>query len=151
MDKKALIGGILGIGLIAVLVWFLFFKKGKDGKAVANKVIPKKDDSSSKTQKNSVQPQQLVINNSGGGGGSLFPLRQGSRGNEVKMLQEALTKAGFDTKGADGGWGKNTQEAFAKAFPNKLGINDLKDLEDTINRLKAMNVAQTLGIFGGGK
>lgn len=38
-------------------------------------------------------------------------LRNGSRGDEVKELQEALTKLGFDTGVADGIFGPNTEKA----------------------------------------
>ncbi|GAA5154448.1 hypothetical protein GCM10023340_38010 [Nocardioides marinquilinus] len=37
---------------------------------------------------------------------------RGSRGEGVTELQERLTAAGYDTKGADGAWGKNTQAAY---------------------------------------
>jgi hypothetical protein len=37
---------------------------------------------------------------------------RGSRGEDVKELQERLTAAGYDTQGADGVWGGNTQAAY---------------------------------------
>ncbi|WP_139977859.1 peptidoglycan-binding domain-containing protein [Nocardioides litoris] len=37
---------------------------------------------------------------------------RGSRGEGVKELQQRLTAAGYDTKGADGVWGKDTQAAY---------------------------------------
>lgn len=37
---------------------------------------------------------------------------RGSRGTDVQALQEKLTAAGYDTKGADGVWGSNTQAAY---------------------------------------
>ncbi len=37
---------------------------------------------------------------------------RGSRGPQVRELQERLTAAGYDTKGADGVWGANTQAAY---------------------------------------
>ncbi|WP_340539582.1 peptidoglycan-binding domain-containing protein [Nocardioides sp. GXZ039] len=37
---------------------------------------------------------------------------RGSRGESVRELQNALTAAGYDTKGADGVWGGNTQAAY---------------------------------------
>ncbi|WP_134764940.1 peptidoglycan-binding domain-containing protein [Nocardioides sp. 1609] len=37
---------------------------------------------------------------------------RGSRGEDVKLLQDKLTAAGYDTKGADGVWGGNTQAAY---------------------------------------
>jgi hypothetical protein len=50
-------------------------------------------------------------------------------------LQEALNKAGFDVGTADGVWGNNTQKGFTAAFPNKLGVNDLKELETLLTEL----------------
>lgn len=37
---------------------------------------------------------------------------RGSRGEGVKELQQRLTSAGYDTRGADGVWGSNTQAAY---------------------------------------
>lgn len=37
---------------------------------------------------------------------------RGSRGEEVRDLQERLTAAGYDTRGVDGQWGGNTQAAY---------------------------------------
>lgn len=37
---------------------------------------------------------------------------RGSSGEEVRELQQRLTDAGYDTRGADGQWGRNTQAAF---------------------------------------
>lgn len=37
---------------------------------------------------------------------------RGSSGEEVRQLQERLTAAGYDTRGADGRWGPNTQAAY---------------------------------------
>lgn len=55
----------------------------------------------------------------GEGTGDLLPtLKKGSRGDEVKLLQETLNKAGYDCGKADGIFGKNTKaavEAFQKA------------------------------------
>jgi hypothetical protein len=127
-NKKMVIGGILGIGLLIGLVWFLFFRKGKSGKTpVANVLQPNQQPQAQPNQQ--PQRQQVVYVNSGGASASTFPLRQGSRGSEVRALQEALNKAGFNVGTADGAWGANTQRGFTAAFPNKLGVNDLKELE----------------------
>lgn len=37
---------------------------------------------------------------------------RGSRGTDVSELQQKLTEAGYDTKGSDGVWGRNTQAAY---------------------------------------
>ena len=37
---------------------------------------------------------------------------RGSRGTDVSELQRRLTEAGYDTKGTDGAWGRNTQAAY---------------------------------------
>ncbi|GAB4494347.1 MAG: hypothetical protein OHK0045_25450 [Raineya sp.] len=123
-NKKVIIGGILGIGLLIGLVWFLFFRKGKTGKTVvANVLQPNQPAQASQPQK------QVVYVNSGGNSASAFPLRQGSKGAEVRALQEALNKAGFNVGAADGAWGANTQKGFVAAFPNKFGVNDFKEFE----------------------
>lgn len=38
---------------------------------------------------------------------------QGDKGADISSLQQKLTDAGYDTKGVDGVWGKNTQAAVA--------------------------------------
>lgn len=38
---------------------------------------------------------------------------RGDKGADITSLQQKLTAAGYDTKGADGVWGKNTQAAVA--------------------------------------
>ena len=127
-NKKVMIGGILGIGLLIGLVWFLFFRKGKTGKTVvANVLQPNQQPQPQPSQQ--PQRQQVVYVNSGGASASTFPLRQGSRGQEVRALQDALNKAGFYVGTAEGVWGAKTQAGFQKAFPNKIGVNDLKELE----------------------
>lgn len=37
---------------------------------------------------------------------------RGSRGEEVRQLQERLTAAGYDTQGTDGQWGRKTEAAY---------------------------------------
>lgn len=37
---------------------------------------------------------------------------RGSRGEDVRELQQRLTAAGYDTRGSDGVWGSNTQAAY---------------------------------------
>lgn len=58
----------------------------------------------------------LASRNGGGSDAKIDSLAstngRGSRGEGVKELQERLTAAGYDTKGADGAWGKNTQAAY---------------------------------------
>lgn len=58
----------------------------------------------------------LASRNGGGGDAKIDQLAgsngRGSRGEGVKELQERLTSAGYDTKGADGAWGSNTQAAY---------------------------------------
>ena len=38
---------------------------------------------------------------------------KGDKGDDITSLQQKLTAAGYDTKGSDGVWGKNTQAAVA--------------------------------------
>ena len=58
----------------------------------------------------------LASRNGGGSDAKIDQLAgsngRGSRGEGVKELQERLTSAGYDTKGADGAWGSNTQAAY---------------------------------------
>ncbi|MFB9312146.1 peptidoglycan-binding domain-containing protein, partial [Nocardioides plantarum] len=58
----------------------------------------------------------LASRNGGGSDAKIDQLSstngRGSRGEGVKELQERLTSAGYDTKGADGAWGSNTQAAY---------------------------------------
>lgn len=50
---------------------------------------------------------------------------RGSRGTEVRELQERLTAAGYDTQGADGVWGSKTQAAYdAYRAANPLPIRE---------------------------
>jgi len=46
---------------------------------------------------------------------------RGDKGAEIRLLQETLTKAGFDTKGIDGDFGTNT-EAAVRAFQRSIGL-----------------------------
>ncbi len=48
-------------------------------------------------------------------------LRKGMRGDDVKSLQQALTAAGFDTKGSDGVFGSNTETAV-RNFQRAKGL-----------------------------
>lgn len=61
----------------------------------------------------------------------LYPLKYGSRGAEVKMLQSALGVT------ADGIWGTNTDNALRKKT-GKSQITDAADLNKTINQLKGV-------------
>ncbi|SDC72787.1 peptidoglycan-binding domain-containing protein [Nocardioides lianchengensis] len=58
----------------------------------------------------------LANRGSGGGDPRIDQLAgqnaRGSKGEGVRELQERLTGAGYDTKGADGTWGPNTQAAY---------------------------------------
>jgi|CXWL01.1.fsa_nt_gi peptidoglycan hydrolase-like protein with peptidoglycan-binding domain len=47
--------------------------------------------------------------------------QKGDRGQEVALLQQYLTRAGYDTKGIDGVFGANT-EAAVKAIQNATGL-----------------------------
>ncbi len=48
-------------------------------------------------------------------------LKMGSSGDDVTRLQKRLTKAGFDTGGADGVFGPKT-EAALRAFQDSAGL-----------------------------
>ena len=50
-------------------------------------------------------------------------LREGSQGNEVRVLQQALQNAGYKIKSADGIFGKDTERAVAEfQRDNKIKI-----------------------------
>ncbi|MFA6571872.1 MAG: hypothetical protein WCT77_11630 [Bacteroidota bacterium] len=63
-----------------------------------------------------------------------FPLKKGSRGDEVSRLQVVLKEkhsADLGKWGADGIWGDATQAAFTKAFPELNGeVKDEQMLSD---------------------
>ncbi|MCH5344193.1 MAG: peptidoglycan-binding protein [Acetatifactor sp.] len=72
----------------------------------------------------SVQKETTNINNSGvilTLSTSSSVLQVGSRGDEVKQLQENLTKLGYDTKGTDGIFGSDTESAV-RAFQKAYGL-----------------------------
>lgn len=67
------------------------------------------------------------------GGSSGFPLSNGSSGNNVKLLQQALIKKygnGILPKyGADGGWGTETQNALiSKGLPTVISESDFNKI-----------------------
>lgn len=111
-NKKIIIGGILGIGLLIALIWFLFFRKGKSGQSVVAGILPN-NNNPNRQQNTNQQPQKQQVVYVNSGSTSTFPLRQGSRGQEVRVLQEALNKAGYNVGTADGVWGARTQAEFA--------------------------------------
>ena len=69
------------------------------------------------------EPEQLDedILTEGEGGTSLPTLRKGSKGEEVKILQNALNEAGYDCGAVDGIFGKNTKKAV-EAFQKDKGL-----------------------------
>ena len=62
-----------------------------------------------------------VLTEGEGEGASLPTLRKGSNGDDVKLLQEALNKAGFDCGAVDGIFGKNTKKAV-EAYQKSRGL-----------------------------
>jgi hypothetical protein len=132
MDKKTMVGAVLGITLIGVLIWILFFRKKSDGKPLLN-VLPKKtpDQNTGTSQKTAIATNagSFVAQN-------LFPMSKGSSSQYVGVLQQALKDAGLYKLSIDNSWGNGTQEAFKKAFPNAVGVQDLKDLEAKVAQLK---------------
>ncbi len=88
----------------------------------------------------------------GSSGGSGPTLRSGSRGPAVKALQQRLTQLGFNTKGADGGFGPNTAAAV-RAFQRSRGLGaDGVVGPATWNKLgiKVAGGASSGGVSGGG-
>jgi hypothetical protein len=67
------------------------------------------------------------------GGSSGFPLRKGSKGNNVKLLQQALMRKYGSTIlpdwGADGDWGTETQNALiSKGIPTVISESDFNKI-----------------------
>ncbi|HKR62787.1 MAG TPA: peptidoglycan-binding protein [Thermoanaerobaculia bacterium] len=54
----------------------------------------------------------------------------GARGESVRLLQQKLTAAGFDTHGVDGGYGGGTTNAV-KAFQERHGLNVSGNVDDS--------------------
>ncbi|WP_259344274.1 L,D-transpeptidase family protein [Priestia flexa] len=55
-------------------------------------------------------------------------LKKGSRGNEVRTLQQKLTSLGYDTKGVDGIFGNNTDTALRRFQKDRgLSVNGVVD------------------------
>lgn len=84
------------------------------------------------------------------GASSGFPLRQGSNGSNVTLLQQALIKKYGNSilpkYGADGGWGTETQTALiAKGLPTVIYESDFKNITQGITP-KSTSTAS-----GGGK
>lgn len=68
-------------------------------------------------------------------------LRKGMRGDDVKSLQQALTAAGFDTKGSDGVFGGNTESAV-RGFQKARGLS--------VDGVAGAATLKALGSPGGG-
>jgi hypothetical protein len=69
-------------------------------------------------------------------------LRKGMRGDDVKSLQQALTAAGFDTKGSDGVFGSNTESAV-RSFQKAKGLS--------VDGVAGAATLKALGLSGGGE
>ncbi|HUP61593.1 MAG TPA: peptidoglycan-binding protein [Thermoanaerobaculia bacterium] len=55
----------------------------------------------------------------------------GAHGQSIRTLQERLTAAGFDTRGADGSYGPGTTAAV-KAYQQKHGLTATGDVDDAL-------------------
>ena len=73
-------------------------------------------------------------------------LREGSHGHEVLVLQQALQKAGYKIKTADGVFGKETERAVAEfQRDNKIKITGVVN-NATWRALKELPAKKTWGI-----
>lgn len=87
--------------------------------------------------------EQLVLVDVGKGEDTMAVLKNGSRGNAVKELQQMLNAAGFDCGKADGIFGAKTEFAVA-AFQAAAGLTvDGKAGDQTITALKAWKKTPT--------
>ena len=76
-------------------------------------------------------------------------LKLGSRGTAVLQLQQALIALGYDTKGADGKFGKGTEQAV-KAYQQANGLTaDGKAGVKTLAQLYAVNSGVSSGTSSG--
>lgn len=55
-------------------------------------------------------------------GGNSFKRDTATTHSQVKLMQQALTSIGYDTQGADGKFGANTESAV-KAFQSACGLD----------------------------
>ncbi len=126
MDKKLIFAGAFGLLFLGVLVWFLFFRKNP---TTGTTVFGKKDDKPADTKPAKTTQQGSYVNNGGGGGNARndnFPLKQGSYGEKVKLIQAKLKIS------ADGDWGSGTQAALVKAGISN-GFSDQAALDKWLN------------------
>lgn len=110
----------ISIGVIGLLVIINPFKK-------TNSVIDDKgntDTSGSGTTTTNTTPSSTNV----------FPLRKGSKGALVKLIQQAITKINLPKFGADGQFGEETEAAIMKI----LGKKTIDSTED-INKIAMLN------------
>jgi hypothetical protein len=144
MDKRLIIGGVLSISILALIIYILFFKKDAifKKKTNINELLEKEKAKSQNPKTNIGSGAGYATGGNGGGynagttqtGG--FPMRQGSYGANVKILQEKLIALKYDlgATGADSSWGSKTTAAFEKAT-GKQSIDSQTAFNDIIKTL----------------
>lgn len=145
MDKKLIFAGAFGLLFLGVLIWFLFFRKNPTtDKPIVD--FSKKDDKPAATPTKTVT--NVVYVNGGGGGNARndnFPLKQGSYGDKVKLIQAKLKLA------ADGDWGLGTQAALTKVGITN-GFSDQATLDKWLGVVADTNSGATaLATMSGGQ
>jgi peptidoglycan hydrolase-like protein with peptidoglycan-binding domain len=111
----------ISIGIIGLLVIINPFKK-------TNSVIDNKGNTdTSGSGSGSTSSSSSTSNN-------VFPLRKGSAGALVKLIQQAITKINLPKYGADGQFGEETEAAIMKI----LGKKTIDSTED-INKIAMLN------------
>ncbi len=99
-QKKDIIIGV-GLGLITTIAIIYFFvtymMKRRNKNSTSNTLFSKSN----------------ICNTSGNNHDAEFPLKKGSKGNEVKELQQWLNTKG-EKLCVDGIWGNKTEQAFQK-------------------------------------
>ncbi|WP_299459075.1 peptidoglycan-binding domain-containing protein [uncultured Microscilla sp.] len=133
--QKKQIGAIAGIGIIGFLIWYIFLdgkEKIKVAMPLRKKKTPRLDygSGSSSSGGSSGSSGQISSGSSGGYGYKAeYPMQFGSKGEDVKELQQALHDANFSPGAIDGIWGQNTQKAMESAL-GKYGIPTIRHYED---------------------
>lgn len=128
-QKKKIIVASLAVGAAGILGYFgwQYLKKKKEAGNVANidqilrpsNILPQYDAAAIIPTTKNKTTRKATYNSSSFSEGSTFPLKKGSKGDKVQLLQEALIakygKNALPKYGADGDFGTETVNALKKA------------------------------------
>lgn len=113
MAKKILIGVFVALA-IAVIVLFFVVKNNKKKQQKKEDESNNSNTGSNNNTSNTTPSNVLVLE------AAQFPLKNGSRGKAVKIIQALV---GFSNKDVDGIWGSNTEKAVQK----NLNLNSITE------------------------